>query len=110
MLEQRSDSLQVNTAQSQARVMSLEQEKVLKKIFSCLLFYKRGGLSVDCRKFSLFVVVFAFIGYDGLHWPQTFYDIHQSQENLKLVVTCLYVFSGAYLRLHALSSSNDWFI
>ena len=31
MLEKRSDSLQVNTAQSQARVMSLEQEKVLKK-------------------------------------------------------------------------------
>lgn len=29
MLEQRSDSLQVNTAQSQARVLSLEQEKVL---------------------------------------------------------------------------------
>lgn len=28
MLEQRSDSLQVNTAQSQARVLSLEQEKV----------------------------------------------------------------------------------
>jgi len=36
MLEQRSDSLQVNTAQSQARVLSLEQEKVLYTI--CFLF------------------------------------------------------------------------
>jgi len=27
-LEQRSDSLQINTTQSQARVLSLEQEKV----------------------------------------------------------------------------------
>ena len=33
MLEQRSDSLQVNTAQSQARVLSLEQEKVLCRIW-----------------------------------------------------------------------------
>ena len=32
MLEQRSDSLQLNTAQSQARVMSLEQEKVCKNM------------------------------------------------------------------------------
>ena len=32
MLEQRSDSLQLNTAQSQARVLSLEQEKVCKNI------------------------------------------------------------------------------
>lgn len=38
MLEQRSDSLQVNTAQSQARVLSLEQEKVKNKIFSMLLY------------------------------------------------------------------------
>ena len=36
MLEQRSDSLQVNTAQSQARVLSLEQEKVLCRIFSLM--------------------------------------------------------------------------
>ena len=42
MLEQRSDSLQVNTAQSQARVLSLEQEKVIcKLIFSVML----GGIS-----------------------------------------------------------------
>lgn len=34
MLEQRSDSLQVNTAQSQARVLSLEQEKVQNKIIT----------------------------------------------------------------------------
>ena len=34
MLEQRSDSLQVNTAQSQARVLSLEQEKVQNKILT----------------------------------------------------------------------------
>ena len=32
MLEQRSDSLQLNTAQSQARVLSLEQEKVCKNV------------------------------------------------------------------------------
>ena len=31
MLEQRSDSLQLNSTQSQARVLSLEQEKVCKK-------------------------------------------------------------------------------
>lgn len=39
MLEQRSDSLQVNTAQSQARVLSLEQEKVLCRIFSLMCMY-----------------------------------------------------------------------
>lgn len=32
MLEQRSDSLQLNTAQSQARVLSLEQEKVCRNM------------------------------------------------------------------------------
>ena len=46
MLEQRSDSLQVNTAQSQARVLSLEQEKVLSKKITTdlrLNVHKRGG-------------------------------------------------------------------
>ena len=46
MLEQRSDSLHVNTAQSQARVLSLEQEKVLSKKITTdlrLNVHKRGG-------------------------------------------------------------------
>lgn len=66
MLEQRSDSLQVNTAQSQARVLSLEQEKVQNKIITtdlipfqvtvisrCLSLIKKGNcllLTLDIHK------------------------------------------------------------
>lgn len=45
MLEQRSDSLQVNTAQSQARVLSLEQEKVCKNLCLSRSIFKQRSQS-----------------------------------------------------------------
>lgn len=69
MLEQRSDSLQVNTAQSQARVMSLEQEKVLKKC--SVAFYFISGVVyqlivesfLSLQLFSLSSATMAYIGH-----------------------------------------------
>lgn len=86
MLEQRSDSLQVNTAQSQARVMSLEQEKVHKRC-SLTFCFIIGVVYQLIVEFPFCVVAFAFIAAPS-DWIHTLCDIRQSQENLKLVVTC----------------------
>ena len=68
MLEKRSDSLQVNTAQSQARVMSLEQEKVLKKSSVAFYFISRVvyqlivGSFLFLQLLSLSSATMAYIG------------------------------------------------